>query len=845
MNDYINMGVKPSFKVSTNLTLEAWINPQQDSRTRLIVGREGEYLLAISGLDNTIHYAIANSNPGWNWISTGYGVKSNQWSHIAFSFENGRIKTYVNGSLIYTYDGVGTIGDVSSQDELRIGNRQWNNTDFFKGQIDEVRVWNVTKTQAEIQANLSQKLTGNEQGLVGYWNFEETSGNTVNDLTANKNNGTLINGVQRTVANSNTIARPEGKALFFDGVNDYISLGSQPGIEATNSLTIEAWIKVKNFGDWDGIVTQGTNSSPFAMQLWSDGSLRFTASGVSWNSDKKIVVNEWHHVSVTYDKTANFLTFYINGEVAGTKDNVNINLWKSNEPLIIGADLPGGDEFFDGSLDEVRVWNIARTQVQIQANLSQKLSGNEQGLAGYWNFEESTGNTVNDLTANKNNGTLINGVQRTVENTTQVKYQPSNALYFDGINDSVKVPNSSSLNLVNQWTLEAWIFRNTTGRIDPIIEKYNWQAGFGGFNLRVTDTNKLSSTVVNGVNFNAVESNITINSQQWYHVSATFDGSQKTLKLYVNGVLVGVNTDVTITPISSNVSLKIGERGDDLQPRYWYFNGQIDDVRVWNVARTQAEIQANLNQKLSGNEQGLVGYWNLEENSGNTVNDLTSNKNNGTLTNGVQRTVANSNPIAKPEGKALYFDGVNDYIEINLNEPETEVTHELWFKTTSLNGCLFFVVSGNASSTALDRGIYLSNGNIFANIYNTETISSSGLNLADGKWHHVAHVFGASVGGQQIYVDGQLVATGSKTYSDFNWQDKIAIGYSAYSSGYFKGEIDEVRVWNVAKTQAQIQANLSQKLTGNEQGLIGYWNLEENSGNTVYDLTTNKNNGTF
>jgi hypothetical protein len=176
-----------------------------------------------------------------------------------------------------------------------------------------------------------------------------------------------------------------------------------------------------------------------------------------------------------------------------------------------------------------------------------------------------------------------------------------------------------------------------------------------------------------------------------------------------------------------------------------------------------------------------------------------------------------------------------------LNEPETEVTHELWFKTTSLNGGLFSVIAGSGGH---DRSIHLSNGNIVVRIWNNEVIASSGLNLADGKWHHVAHVFGASVGGQQIYVDGQLVATGSKTQSDFGSQDKIVVGYSA-DSGYFKGEIDEVRVWNVAKTQSQIQANLSQKLTGNEQGLIGYWNLKENSGNTVYDLTANKNNGTL
>ncbi|MFM6408307.1 MAG: LamG-like jellyroll fold domain-containing protein, partial [Microcystis sp.] len=142
------------------------------------------------------------------------------------------------------YDGTGTIGDVfASQDELRIGYRQAANSQYFKGQIDEVRVWNLTRTQAEIQANLSQKLSGNESGLVSYWNFEESTGNTVNDLTANKNNGILINGVQRTVANTNSITRPEGKSLYFDGVNDYINAGTNPSLEVGKTLTLEAWIK--------------------------------------------------------------------------------------------------------------------------------------------------------------------------------------------------------------------------------------------------------------------------------------------------------------------------------------------------------------------------------------------------------------------------------------------------------------------------------------------------------------------------------------------------------------------------------------------------------------------------
>ncbi|NCS18130.1 MAG: LamG domain-containing protein, partial [Microcystis aeruginosa G13-12] len=720
VNDYINAGVKPSLELSKTFTIEAWINPQKQIQQYggIIVNREGEYQVII-GADGTLVWAFANSSPGWTGISTGYVVKTNEWTHIAISYDNGLIKTYANGLLVHTYDGAGSLGDAHpNEDEFRIGYRQAGFSQYFKGQIDEVRIWNVARTQAEIQANLNQKLTGNEQGLVGYWNFEEATGNTVNDLTANKNNGTLINGVQRTVANSNPITRPEGKALYFDGVNDYINAGTNPSLEVTNTLTIEAWINPQKQIQGNGAIIVNREGE-YVVAVWDDGTIRWafanTNPGWNWiNTGYTISTDKWTHIAVSYDK--GLIKTYANGSLAHTYDGTGTigDVFASQNEFRVGYRQAANSQYFKGQIDEVRIWNVARTQAEIQANINQKLTGNEQGLAGYWNFEETSGHIINDLTANSNHGMLINGVQRTIENTTQVKYQPSNALYFDGINDSVKVSHSSSLDLVNKWTLEAWIFRNTTGRIDPIIEKYNWQAGFGGFNLRVTDTNKLIANVINGVNANAVESNITINSQQWYHVSATFDGSQKTLKLYVNGVLVGVNTDVTITPISSNVSLKIGERGDDLQPRYWYFNGQIDDVRVWNVARTQAEIQANLNQKLTGNEQGLVGYWNFEETTGNTVNDLTANKNNGTLINGVQRTVANANPITRPEGKTLFFDGVNDYIQVNLNEPETEVTHELWFKTTSLNGGLFSVIAGSGGH---DRSIHLSNGNIVVRIW--------------------------------------------------------------------------------------------------------------------------------
>ncbi len=844
VNDYINAGTNPSLEVTNTLTIEAWINPQKQIQADggIIVNREGEYEIAVWS-DGTIRWAFANSNPGWNWINTGYTISIDKWTHIAVSYDKGLIKTYANGSLVHTYDGTGTIGDVfASQDEFRIGYRQAANSQYFKGQIDEVRIWNTVKAQAEIQANINQKLSGNEQGLVGYWNFEEGTVNTVNDLTANKNNGTLINGVQRTVANTNLIIRPEGKALYFDGVNDYINAGTNPSLEVGKTLTLEAWIKPQKNSDYGVIAGR---DGEYMLTIGPDNKIYYTITNTQFefnriNTDYTIPLDKWTHIAFTYDN--GLIKTYVNGELIYSYDSIGTirdqALLVNYDEFHIGNRQYQNLNYFKGEIDEVRVWNVARTQAEIQANLNQKLLGNEQGLVGYWNFEETSGHIINDLTANSNHGMLINGVQRTVANTNLIIRPEGKALYFDGVNDYINAGTNPSLEMTNSFTLEAWIKPQQNSQQGVIISRE------GEYRLAIGTENTIYFAIANGnPSWSWINTGYKINLNQWSHIALTYD--KGLIKTYVGGELVysydgaGIIGDHSLH--ANQDDLRIGNR-------QWQnldsFKGEMDEVRVWNIARTQAEIQANISQKLTGNEQGLIGYWNFEENTGNTVNDLTANKNNGTLINGVQRTVANSNPITRPEGKALYFDGVNDSIQMNLNEPETEVTHELWFKTTSLNGGLFSVVAGNLGSTGLDRGIYLSNGNIVARIWNDETISSSGLNLADGKWHHVAHVFGASVGGQQIYIDGQLVATGSKSISDFNWQDKIAIGYSA-DSGYFKGEIDDVRVWNVAKTQSQIQASLSQKLTGNEQGLIGYWNFEENTGNTVNDLTANKNNGTL
>ncbi|HNB82730.1 MAG TPA: HYR domain-containing protein, partial [Chitinophagaceae bacterium] len=157
-------------------------------------------------------------------------------------------------------------------------------------------------------------------------------------------------------------------------------------------------------------------------------------------------------------------------------------------------------------------------------------------------------------------------------------------------------------------------------------------------------------------------------------------------------------------------------------------------------------------------------------------------------------------PVA---GNALYFDGADDYISTVLDVSETSYTAEMWFRTTKANCGIFSVTQGVFGGNN-DRHIILTGGNIRVRVWNNEVITTSGTNYADGNWHHVAHVFGTGVP-NRIYVDGILKATGSFQASAFNWQDRINLGYSADAGGsFFQGELENVRVWDVAKSQAEI-----------------------------------------
>jgi Ca2+-binding RTX toxin-like protein len=169
------------------------------------------------------------------------------------------------------------------------------------------------------------------------------------------------------------------------------------------------------------------------------------------------------------------------------------------------------------------------------------------------------------------------------------------------------------------------------------------------------------------------------------------------------------------------------------------------------------------------------------------------------------------------------FDG-NARVIANINEPETNISREIMFSTT-VGGGIFFVDPGGH-----DRHLIIqSDGNIYSRVWSNETIRSTGLNLLDGEVHRLLFTLGDN--GTNIYIDGNLVAHGSKEISAFNWSSRINLGYSP-DAGYFNGKILSYKQWD-QEFSAEQAAAVTDELPDPEHVLLVNENLSDTGSNPI------------
>ncbi len=214
-------------------------------------------------------------------------------------------------------------------------------------------------------------------------------------------------------------------------------------------------------------------------------------------------------------------------------------------------------------------------------------------------------------------------------------------LRFDSVDDFVTIPDSAPLSMTAAMTVEFWAKQDAANTYKTICSKWTY-ATQGGWVVQTDATGTelafyiASSLTDGGSNYGKTATN-SWRPGVWNHVAMVFDGSlsgnSNRLKVYINGILQTLSFGGTIpAALQDNTApVNVGKFGGSLTR---WFDGVVDEVRIWNTARTEAEINANMNLRLTGSESGLAGNWGFDEGTGTTALDNTGNANSGTLTGG-------------------------------------------------------------------------------------------------------------------------------------------------------------------------------------------------------------------
>ena len=217
---------------------------------------------------------------------------------------------------------------------------------------------------------LSVALTSSAKAeLVGWWRLDEGSGTIATDLSEYGNDGTLQSEPQ-------WVNGKFGKALQFDGVDDYVEIPHAEILTVDNEVTVMAWINAERHGGpgtegWQGIVAKSNSPRSYSLYTETSGALHFSTTSTVINdyvgtlSTGQVPLNEWVHVAAMVVDGQH--QYYINGEPAGTSgSDIVLPGTDDTSPALIGRTGEGAARSFLGMIDDVRIYNEALTQEEIQ-----------------------------------------------------------------------------------------------------------------------------------------------------------------------------------------------------------------------------------------------------------------------------------------------------------------------------------------------------------------------------------------------------------------------------------------------------------------------------------------------
>jgi len=736
---------------------------------------------------------------------------------------------------------------------------------YYDGIIDDLKIYNYTRTSSQVteDMNAGHPAPGSPVGsAIAKWRFDEGALNTcsggTNDFCDASGNGNDL--AFSTATGGYTNSGKFGKA--FDGTGAFwVSRADDADfdISATDDYTISLWYKADNATNPSTteylLNKAGATTAGYSVYANSSDQLCFGIDDdTSWGPDIASCTTDdqygttWKHLVAVRDYTNTDKAYiYIDGVLKDSDSDTTTATLANSLPLYL-ADRDGtnnGDEF-TGDLDEVQIFRSALTADQVKLLYNQgsmavmgatstdssgnaSWSANDEycppgqgssctGPYAEYKFDENTGTTAYDSSGNGNNGTLHN-------TAVFAPGKLGSAIYFDGStagNDThVQLPDGA-FNSLSQGTVSAWFKSNldsSASDFQNILVLYETGGGtFWEFAYQVS-TNTIE-IYADGSGCSTQTGSFTgpKTAAGWHHVAFTVDGS--TNKVYVDGIeSTRTGGSASNTCFFDNYAsfgtenYAIGCYNFGAAPacnadEMW--RGYIDNVRIYDYARTPAQIAWEYNRGKP------VLWWKFDEGTGTTANDSAGFSNSGTLSSSSWST-GKINTAWNGTGALWVSRSNNSDLDFGASD---SFSVSGWFKSDSAtnpaNGTEY-IVSTSAGNTIAGYQVYAkTDGTVCFGIDDdgtwTDIESCTANDFYDGTWHFFTAVRNVTDDTTNIYIDGKLMdsdtdpttatldGNGAFYVGDFDGDNNATSGIEE-----FAGDIDDVRVFRYALTQKQIQ----------------------------------------
>ncbi len=867
VDEYVNIGNQANLQITGDLTIEMWLKPTDFAARRnpyaKAYGGEGTITQETDGTLN-FYYGTSGGNASpYQGFNSSTALRLNEWTHIAIvrDLTNGMLYWYINGVLTNSTTANYSAATAGTN-PVYIGRGYVSN---YAGSIDEVRVWNVARSQTDIQNNMNLCLTGSESGLVAYWQFDDNGGTTLTDSGPNGYDGILTNmevtdwntnsaekscpscESARTAVTATIVAGTQvdlGLDRCFDvsetldagaGYASYLWQDGSTGQTFTVTTTGTYYVQVT---DGSGCIDQDTvrltlnPSSPTGTGgcRIGPGSVTLSASGSTGNYN-------WYDAATG----GNYLG---NGTPFNTPDiTTTTDFYVAAAPVQYSLDFDGVDDYVDlGNPAELQITGDMTIEMWLKpTDFSARRNPYAKAYGGEGTITQETNGTLSYYygTAGTNSSPYQgfgSQVALTINewNHIAIVRDLTNGILYWYINGILTASTAANYSAATKSGNSVYIGQG-------YVSNYTGQIG----EVRVWKTARTATEIQN--NINSCCDCINNSNLVGYWDFNDGPGSTTLSDLTTNGL------DGTLT--------NMDPANDWLTDTPPHSCESCESPRVAVTATVSAGTPVNLGSDASLVCSGSVtldagaGYSSYLWQDGSTAQTLTVN-NGGVYWVEVQDGAGcvDQDTIVFIDGgsagTALDFDGVDDYVDIG-NPAELQITGdltiEMWLKPTDFSARrnpYAKAYGGEGTITQETDGtvtFYYGTSGGNASPYQGFN-SATALNL--NEWNHIAIVRDLTNGQLYWYINGEQTNSTAASYAAAQYGGNSVYIGQGYVSNY-AGQIDEVRVWNTTRTLTQIRDNMGKRLIGTETGLVAYYRMDDGAGTTLTEATLNGLNGTL